>query len=193
MIHLHRISLQQARISGHNVTQAHADDIAWHEFTRRGGDPFPIPFHPGLDRKLGFEGGDGIARLALLPESDHGVGQQQEKNDGEVRPVPDHARQDDRNLDHPRDGPPKIAEEFYEGIGLLFFNLVGPILGQTFLRFGLTESLRRRPQFPLHLGQRQRLQVWLRIRSRPRRHGLDGIRLHVRTLAGPWHTPSFAG
>ncbi len=33
-------------------------------------------------------------------------------------------------------------EDFEERIGLLFFNLVGPVLGQPFLRLGLTEALR---------------------------------------------------
>ena len=53
----------------------------------RRGDPLSIAFHPGLDRQLGLQGGDGAARLAFLPESDHGVGEQQHQDDAEVRPV----------------------------------------------------------------------------------------------------------
>ena len=74
LIHLHRVAIQQARIRRHNVAQAHADDVARHQLTRRRGDPLPIAFHPSLDRQLGLQRGDGVARLAFFPESDHGVG-----------------------------------------------------------------------------------------------------------------------
>ena len=52
----------------------------------------PIPFHPGLDRQLGLQGGDGVARLVFFPESDHGVGHEQKENDEEVGPVPGERR-----------------------------------------------------------------------------------------------------
>ena len=163
LIHLHRVAVQQARIRRHNVAQAHADDVARHQLARRRGDPLPIAFHPGLDRQLGLEGLDGVARLALFPESDHGVGNKQKEDDEEIRPVPDHARQNHRHLDHPRDRTPKIGEEFQERIGLLFFNLVRPILGQPFLRLGLTEAVRRRPQFCLQFRHGKGFQVSLCI------------------------------
>ncbi len=79
----------------------------------------------------------------------------------EIRPVPGYRRQDHRHFDHPRDGTPKIGEEFQERIGFLFFNLVRPILGQPFLRLGLSEAVRRRAQFFLHLRQRQGFQIVL--------------------------------
>ena len=91
LIHLHRVARQQARIRRHNVAQAHADDVARHQLARRRGDPLPITFHPGLDRQLGLQGGDGVARLVFFPESDHGVGNKQKEDDGKIRPVPDHA------------------------------------------------------------------------------------------------------
>ena len=163
LIHLHRVAVQQARIRRHNVAQTHADDVARHQLARRRVDPLPIPFHPGLDRQLGLQGGDRVARLALFPESNHGVGHQQKEDDEKIRPVPDHARQNHRPFDHPRDGAPKIAEEFQERIGLLFFNLVGPILGQPLLRLGLTESLRGGPQFFFHLRHGQGFQIVLRL------------------------------
>ena len=92
LIHLHRVALQQARIRRHDVAQTHADNVARHQLTRLRGGPLPITFHPGLDRQLGLEGLDGVARLAFFPEADHGVGQKQQEDDGKVRPVPDHAR-----------------------------------------------------------------------------------------------------
>ena len=122
--------------------EAQADDVARHQLTRRRIDPLPIPFHPGLDRELSLQGGDGVARLVFFPESDDGVGQKQKQDDPKIRPMPGDRRKDHRHFDHPRDGTPKIGEEFQERIGFLFFNLVRPILGQPFLRLGLTEAIR---------------------------------------------------
>ena len=180
LIHLHRIAVQQARIRRHNVAQAQTDDVARHQLTRRRSDPLPIAFHPGLDRQLGLQGGDGVARLAFFPESDHGVGNKQKEDDEKIRPVPDHARQNHRRFDHPRDGTPKIGEEFQERIGFLFFNLVRPILGQPFLRLGLTEAVRRRPQFLLHFrhGKGFQIVLGLGLPGSIRSLGLVGIGFH---------------
>jgi hypothetical protein len=143
------------RVAGSDSpVSAHADDVARHQLTRLRGGPLPIPFHPGLDRQLGLQRSDGVARLVFFPESDHGVGNKQKEDDGKVRPMPGYRRKDHGRFNHPRDGTPKIGEEFQERIGLLFFNLVRPILGQPFLRLGLTEAVRRRPQFFLHFRQR---------------------------------------
>ena len=196
LIHLHRVAVQQACIGRHNVAQTHADDVAGHQLTRRRGDPLPIPFHAGLDRQAGLQGGNGVARLAFFPESDDGVANKQKEDDAKILPVPDHARQNDRNLDHPRDGAPKIGEEFEERIGLLFFNLVGPVLGQPFLRLGLTEALRRRPKFLLHLrhGQGFQIVVSVGLRSRLRR-GLIYIRFqhhYPPLLSRNWERYTFA-
>ena len=60
----------------------------------------------------------------------------------EVRPMPDHRRQDHRHFDHPRDRAPEIGEELQERIGLLLFDLVRPVLGQPLLRLGLAEAVR---------------------------------------------------
>ena len=90
------------------------------------------------------------------------------QNNEKIRPVPDHSRKDHRHLDHPRDRTPKIGEKFQEQIGFLFFDLVRPILGQPFLRLGLTEAVRRRPQFFLHFRQGNGLQIVLRFGLRSR-------------------------
>ena len=137
-------------------------------FARRRGDPLPIPFHPSLDCQLGLDGLDDVACLAFFPESDHSVGHQQQKDDEKLRPVPDHAQQNHSNLDPPRDGFPKIAEEFQKQIRFLFGQLIRPILGQPLLRRGLGEAPRRRLQLFLHLRQRQRFQVIFWIGLGPR-------------------------
>ena len=182
LIHLHRVAVQQSRIRRHNIAQAHADDVARHQLTRRWVDPLPIPFHPSVARQFGFQGGDGVARLAFFPESDHGVGHQQQKDDEKIRPVSDYARQNHRYFDHPGDGPPKIREEFQERIGFLFFNLIRPILRQPVLRLGLSEAVRRRPQLFLHFQHGKGFQIVLGLRFGARlrfgRLGLICIRFH---------------
>ena len=105
-------------------------------------DPLSIPLHPGLDCQLGLQGGDGVARLTFLPESDHGVGQKQNEDDAKIRPMPDYRRQDHRRFDHPRDRAPEIGEELQKRIGLLLLDLVGPVLDQPLLRLGLGEAVR---------------------------------------------------
>ena len=162
LIHLHLVARQQARIRWHNVAQPQADDIARHQLARRRVDPFAVAFHARLDRQLGFEGVNLVARLAFFPKTDHRIGHQQKEDDEKIRPVPDHARQNHRDLNHPRDRPPKIAEEFQKEIRLLLDKFIWPILREPFLRLGLGEAVRRRFQFFLHLRQRQRFQIVLR-------------------------------
>ncbi len=165
LIHLHRVTVQQSCIRRHNVAQAHADDIARHQLTRRRVDPLPVAFHLGFDRQFGLKGLDGVARLAFLPEPDHGIGHQQKEDDEKIRPVPDDARQNHRNLDHPRDGSPKIGKEFQEEVGLLLGKFIRPILGKPFLRLCLRETVRRRPQFFLQLRHGQRFPIIVRNRG----------------------------
>ena len=121
----------------------------------------------------------------LLPEPDHGVGQEQEQNNEKIRPVPDDPGEDDRDLDHPRNGAPEIAEEFQQRVLLLFNKFIRAVFGQPFFRLGLGEAVRRGFQPLLHLRQRQRLQIILRIRGvrlcprlRDGRLRLVGLRFH---------------
>ena len=136
-IHLHRIALEQARIRRHDIAQTQANDIARYQFPRRRGDPFAIPLDAGVDGQIGLQGGDRVARLTLFPEADHGVGHEQHEDDTEIWPVPDHARQNHRHFDHPRDGTPEVGEEFQQRIGLLLLDLVGAVLRQPLGRFSL--------------------------------------------------------
>ena len=147
------VAFQQTRVRRHDVAQTQADDIARHQFLAGWRDPLSITLHPGLDRQPGLQGIDGVACLAFFPESDRGIGQKQNEDDDKVRPMPGYRRQDHRHFDHPRDGTPEIAEEFQELIGLFFFDLVGPILGEPLLRLGLSEAFRRRAQLFLYFWQ----------------------------------------
>nr|WP_241499234.1 hypothetical protein [Chromobacterium sphagni] len=184
LIHLDRIACEQVGVRWHDVAQVQADDVARNKLARGRGNPFPPPFHPGLDRQLGFQGGDGVAGFAFLPEADRSVGQQQRQDDAEVRPMPGESRQDHRRFNHPRDGSPEITEEFQERIDLLFPDLVRPVLGQPFLRLGLAEPIRRRSQCLLHLRQGEGFPGILRTKRRwlpgpgCKRLGLPGIGFH---------------
>ncbi len=146
LIHLDRVARQQAGICRHDVAQAHADDVTRHQLARRRGGPLPVPLHPRLDRELGLEGGDSVAGLVLLPEPDHGVGQQQDEDDREVRPMLGDRRQHDGRFDHPRDGTPEVGEELQEGVVPLLLDLVRPVLSQPLLRLGPGEAVWRRSQ-----------------------------------------------
>ena len=81
------VAVEQARVGRHDVAQAKSDRVAGHEFARRWIDPLAVAFHPGLDRERRLQGGDGIARLMFLPESDDGVGEEQNEDDAKIRPV----------------------------------------------------------------------------------------------------------
>jgi hypothetical protein len=182
LIHLHRVTRKQSRIRRHDVAQTHANDVARHKLACLRGVPLPIASDAGLDRQLGLQRSDGVARLVFFPESDHGVGQKQKEDDGKVRPMPSYRRKDHGRFDHPRDGTPKIGEEFQERIRFLLFNIVRSILGQPFLRLGLTEAVRRLAQFFLQFRQGQGFQIVLRIGLRSQLRfwslGLVGIGFH---------------
>ena len=136
------VAVQQTGIRRHDIAQAQADDVTRHQFPRRRRDPLSIALHPGLDRELGLQRFDGIARLALFPEPDGGIGNKQHQNDEEIGPMADDTGQDHRHFDHPRDRTPEIGEEFQQRIGLLLLDLVRPVLGQPLRRLGLAEAVR---------------------------------------------------
>ena len=87
LIDLHLVARQQPGVGRHDVPHAQADDVARHQLTRGRGHPLPVTPHPGLDRQLGLEGVDGLARRVLLGKADDGVRQQEDEDDEEVGPV----------------------------------------------------------------------------------------------------------
>jgi hypothetical protein len=95
----------------------------------------------------------------LLGEANRGVGQQQDQDDEEVGPVPEHPGQDHCDLDHPRDGTPEVGQQFEERVGLLLDNLVRAVLGESLGRLGLGQTVGGAVQSLLHLAERNRLQV----------------------------------
>ena len=140
LIDLDLVAVEQPGVGGHDVTQAQPDHITGHQLPRRRGDPCAVAFHARVDRELGFEGLNRVACLPFLGVADHTVGQQQQQDDEEIRPVPDRAGQDDGDLDHPRDRPPEVAEELQQRVGLVLGDLVRPVLRQPLRGLGLTQA-----------------------------------------------------
>ena len=118
-------------------------DVARHQFARYRVDPLSIPFHCGFGREFGLQRGNFVARLMFLPKCHHCIREEQKENDEEIQPVPDHARQNHRGFNHPRNGSPEIGEKLQESIGFLFRDLVRPVFRQPLLGFGLAEAVRR--------------------------------------------------
>jgi len=95
--------------------------------SRDGGVTTPVPPHPALDRQLSLQRIDGLARLMLLPEPDRGVGHQQQQDDAEIRPVPQHPDK----ITAPRSSTgwtPEIGQQLQDGLLLFLLNLVRPYL-----------------------------------------------------------------
>jgi hypothetical protein len=109
----------------------------------------PIALDPRLDRQFGLQCVDGVAGLALLPEADRGVCNQQHQDDEEVGPVLHYARQNDGDLDHPGNRAPKIEQEFEKRVGLLLCDLVWSVLDQALRCLRLAQAVRRRSQLLL--------------------------------------------
>src|SRR5208337_5678880 len=124
-----------------------------------------------LDFVIGFE---------FLPEADHRVERQHEKDDDEVFPMPNDRGEHRGDFDHPRDRPPQKRQESLEWADMLFFDgirtvLLEPVrrlfLGQSMLdtRMELGERLLNRPGISWYLHTFGRICRW--------RCGLGPIRL----------------
>ena len=74
--------------------------------------PRPVPQHAGGHRKLPFQELNRVRCLVLLPKPDGSVHEQERQDDEKVPVVLDERRKNDRDLNHPRNGTPKIRETF---------------------------------------------------------------------------------
>jgi hypothetical protein len=61
--------------------------------------------------------------------------------DDEFRPVLHYDGKNRRNLDHPRNGSPEVAEELDQGMDFFLFDCIGAILSQPLPGFFPTETL----------------------------------------------------
>jgi len=161
LIDLNRIAVAQLYVSGDDVTQSQADEVAWDQLARRNRSPDTVAIDLGREGQPLLERRDRVASLELFPELDDGVHHEQDQDDDEVRPVPDHERKDRRRLDHPGDRSPEGLEELQQWVDTLFREFVGAILGEALPRFILAETIPRSLEPPLEVGQGKLRQVFL--------------------------------
>jgi hypothetical protein len=81
--------------------------------------------------------------LALLPEAGDGVVEQQDEDDGQIRPMAHQERQQGGCLDHVGDGPGEEAQEFLQFADLFRDQLVAAVLFDPLLRLARRQALRR--------------------------------------------------
>jgi hypothetical protein len=158
------------------IFQAYA---AGYHLARLGILPLAIPFDFGLDRQTGFQGGDGIPRLMFFPESNQSIGAQQQKYHEEIEPVTDKAGEDHGGFNHPWNGAPEIGKKLQVFAGLLFLDLVRPILRLALRGLCLRESLRRCAKLFHQLRHGERFQGILIILGL----GLFWFRFHLRLFS----------
>ena len=148
------------------------------------GYPLSVASDARSGRQLGLQRVDGISRLVLLGVAHDSVRDEQHQDDEEVGPVLHRTGQDHRDLDHPRDRAPEVAEELQKRVRSVLGDLVRAVLGQALLRLGLAQPVRLSAQLLLDLGHGHRCEVVLltgrRRRLRVGRAGLIGTSRHGR-------------
>jgi hypothetical protein len=142
LVDLDLVAVQQPGVRGDDVPQPEPDHVPGHQLPGRGRGPLAAALGAGVDGELGLQRVDRVAGLAFLGEADDTVGQQQDTDDDEVRPVPDRPGQDDRDLDHPRDRTPEVGQELQHRVGRVLGDLVRPVLLQPRCGLGLGQPVR---------------------------------------------------
>ncbi len=126
------------------------DDVARHQ--HRGFDRPPLAVaHDRRFRGQPFsQRGQGAGCLAVLPEFECGIEEQQPGDDGEIAPVPDDGGDDRRRLDHVGDRTGEVPDEL-AGEALFFFDEgVRPVFGKAPFGLGAAQPL---AGLDLELGQ----------------------------------------
>lgn len=103
------VTFDEFDIGRHDIPIPDPDDIAGNEVPCGDRLPPAVAEHPCLEREPLFQHGDGVSGLALLPETDDRVHEEEEEDDREVLPAPYDGGDDERRLDHPRYGPPRSS------------------------------------------------------------------------------------
>ncbi len=142
LVHGQVIAVQQLGVRGHDVPQAQADDVA----RDQGGgiDALPVAIAQGarLQRQLPLERLQGVGRLELLPEADHRVEHQHDRDDDQIVPAFDHGGQNGRHLDHPGNRAPEVAREPRPGTCRFLLQGIGTVLGQPAAHLLLAQARR---------------------------------------------------
>ena len=104
------IAGNEPQIGGHDDAEPYFHDVAGHERGRGLGAPLAVAQQCGLWREAFLQRGERAGGLAILPEFEPGVEQQQSEYDREIIPMADQRGDDRRRFDHIGHGPGEIAE-----------------------------------------------------------------------------------
>src|SRR5262249_34839323 len=85
--------------------------------------------------------GQRVGCLAVLPEFERGIEEQQRCDDGEVVPMPDDGRNDRGGLDHVGVRAGEVPHDLAKQADLFFNEGVGSAFGEPFARLGAAQSL----------------------------------------------------
>ena len=135
------IAADEPQVGGHDDAQPDLDDVAGHERRSRNRLPLAVADHGGLGGEPLPQRGQRIGGLAVLPEFEPGIEEQQCRDDGEVVPMPDDRRHQRGGLDHVGVRPGEVPHDLAEQADLFFNEGVGAVLGEPLARLGAAQSL----------------------------------------------------
>ena len=94
-----------------------------------------------MQREILFQRLDLVVGLEFLPEADHRIQRQHEKDDDKVFPMLNHCGEYRGDFDHPRDRSPQERQEPPERADVLFFDGIRTVLLEPARRFFLGQSM----------------------------------------------------
>ena len=135
------IAADKPQVGGHDDAEPDLDDVAGHQRRSRNRLPLAVAHHGGLGGEPLPQRGQRIGGLAVLPEFEPGVEEQQRRDDGEIVPMPDDRRNDRGGLDHIGVRPGEVPHDLAEQTDLFFNEGVGAVLGEPLPRLDAAQSL----------------------------------------------------
>ena len=136
------VTVDEPHVGRHDLAELDPEHVARHYLGGVDRGEAAVAQCRGLGCEAGLQGGQGIRRLALLPEPRDCIVEEQDQNDREVSPMAHQQRQDRRRLDHPRDRPPEEAQELLEIADLVVGKLVAAVVLQSRAGLGRAQALR---------------------------------------------------
>ena len=124
------VAPHQAQVGRNDHAEADLDDVARHQRRGRHRLPSAVAQRRRLRRQALFQRRQRVRRLAVLPEFEPGIEEQQGGDDGEVLPVADQRRDDGRRLDHVGDRADEVSDQLGEHALLTLEQRVGAVLAR---------------------------------------------------------------
>jgi hypothetical protein len=134
------VAVAQFEVGRHDIAELDQHDVARHQQARGQIPPLAVAQHAGHGCQPFPERGDRRVRFVFLEKADARVDQQHDDDNREVVPTPRHSRQHGRNLDHPRNRSPEIAEKFAPGANAFLADRVLTVLRETAARLVAGEA-----------------------------------------------------